>query len=664
MSTGVATVSAADQSPAHARSRSLTLTATVFAGVSVVLLALALLVAVTLPYSDWDALSLGTWSRLIAEHWPTLHFSYAYFGDYQRPLFYVLQGFIWHLFGFHQALGRLLSLAFAVLLAMAVGLLARTVAPPYRRLAAALAIVLLLLLTYFDQYVAAGLTDIPVTAMVALTAVVLCTHRLGRARLPLLAAAACLSVLTKPSALSALAGLGGAFLLGSRAGLRRRAYAVAALCLGVGGGLLYDLDQARYSHVSLWTFLSGYTGSQGSAYYARLADQLRSRVLLDTAWLGEDLRLLLVFALVYAVLRLFVSRHRLAVGVALPVAWVWSWLGPHLAGARGLRVGILGTGGGTEQIAVLVLAASLLLALNAPADAVPDRLRLARLLVWATPTLALWANGYVFEPRALAPAWPPLVLLMTWTLLPAFAGAQRRSEWLVAVPAGAVLVLGLLAAYNLNGLGSSGWRQYRSGGISGLTNAALMRNVALGGDFSAEVNALAPQVGPRDRILTFDGRLRFFYLDQVDLQEPLSCSQLAGHRVFVLLESDEIRAIYGKRGDSAYWDACRPAPTMVDERLGAFAVFVTGAPRPTVGGCGAPPEEQGLAVEFGRLPSQAKAESLVKRLASVGFVQARVEQLGCSLYRVVETGVPDAKVGQSILAEARSAGLAATLVGH
>ena len=37
------------------------------------------------------------------------------------------------------------------------------------------------------------------------------------------------------------------------------------------------------------------------------------------------------------------------------------------------------------------------------------------------------------------------------------------------------------------------------GWASGLTNAALMRNVALGGDFSAEINAIEPQLRPRDR---------------------------------------------------------------------------------------------------------------------------------------------------------------------
>ncbi len=256
------------------------------------------------------------------------------------------------------------------------------------------------------------------------------------------------------------------------------------------------------------------------------------------------------------------------------------------------------------------------------------------------------------------------MLLITWTLLPAFAGARQRFEWAVAIPTAAVLAIVVLAAYNIDGLGISGWRQFREGGLSGLENATAVRNIALGGDFAAEINALEPQVGKHDSILSSDSRLRFFYLSQVDVQAPQSCSQIPGHQVFVLLEDDELRALYGKRADSAYWQACRTVTlTKIDERPGAFAVFVTGTPRPSVGGCGSPPsEDQGLAIEFGRTRTAAPAELLRKHVVAVGFVEAKTEQLGCSLYRVVETGVPSEQVGQSIVAEAKAAKIAATLV--
>lgn len=641
----------------------LTLTTWVFAAVAAVLLGLVLFVAIVLPYGSWDAMALGTWSRLMAAHWPDFHFSYAQASFYQRPLFYVLQGFLWRVFGFHQVLGRLLSLGFGLVLIASVARLAARTAQPYRKLAVALAVVLLLTLSYFEIYIAAGMTDVPVAAMVGLTAALLVARRLGRAQLPFVALAAALAVVTKPSALVSLVGLGAAVLLGSRSGLLRRAYAAGALAAGIALALLYDYTQARYVHTGLVHFVKL---DSGTGFYGRLADQMRRGVLLDGSWLGPDLRVLLCFALVYALIRLVVSSHRLAVAIALPFAAGWSWLGPHLAGEHGLRVGILGTGTGTEQIAILVLTASLLFALDAPAAAVPDRLRLARLLVWAFPTLVSWGDYAVFDDRLLSPAWPPLILLITWTLLPAFAGARRRSEWLIAIPAAAVVALGLYAAYNINGLGPSGWRELRSGGISALGNPAAMRGIALGGDFANEVNDLAPQVGPHDTILTYDGRLKFFYLNQVVIDMPMTCSEARGHRIFVLLEDDEIQKLWGKLAGSAFWAGCKnPTLTKVAERPGAYAIFVEGTPKPVVGECNtSPPQDQGMAIEFGRFRTAALAQPLLKRIVANGFVEAKVEQLGCAIYRVVETGVPSTAVGQSIVAEAKKAGIPATLVPH
>jgi hypothetical protein len=664
--------------------RSISIATWLLAGVAAVVLALGLFVTIVLPYGDYDALAVGMWSRLIAEHWPTIHFSSAPAGYLQRPLFYVLQGFLWHLFGFHIALGRLLSFLFSLVFVGSVAWLAHLTAAPYRRLAAALAIVVVLLVTYFDQLIAAGLTDIPMAAMIALAAAVASTRRLGRLRLPLLVLVAALAILTKRSALPALAGLGLAILIGPRSGLRQRATTLASLVLGVGLGLVYDLEEAHHFHESLYGFLVGGSGEGASgaastgvsaggtlgnggnagAYYLHLAQSVRRTVLLDGGWLGADLRLFLWFGVAYAVARVARVRHRIAVVAALAVAASWSWLGPHLAGAQGIRVGILGTGGNTEQAAVLVLAASLLFALDSPKDAIPDRLRLARLLVWAAPSMFAWEKQGVYATRLLSPAWPPLVLLIVWTLLPAFAGARRRSEWLVAIPTVALLALTSLAAYNLNGLGSSGWQQLRAGGISSWSNADAMRGIGLGGDFAAEVDALAPQVGKHDTILTTDSRLQFYYLDQIDLQNPLSCSQLPGHRLFVLLEDDELVALYGRRADSSFWEACKNVKlTKIAERPGAFAIFVNGAPTPSEGGCGgSPPQDQGLAIEFGRTKSAAAANALQKHVAAFGFGEARVEQLGCSLYRVVETGVPSEVVGKSIIDEAKSAGLTVKLV--
>jgi hypothetical protein len=620
--------------------------------------ACGVLISLVLPYGDWDAMAYGTWSRLIANDWPHLRFAAANAVDYHRPFFYVLQGTVWHVFGFHQSLGRLLSLAFAVLLGAAIAFIAwRSVATRYAQLAAAVAVAILITLASFERYINSGLSDIPVAAMLAVTAALLYVSRLGRARLPLVGLAACLSLLTKPSALIALLALGASVLVGPRANLRQRLPAAGALAAGTAVALIYDFVQARYVHMGLRSFMT--SGTDG--FYAALSAKVRHDVLLDSSWLGADLRLLLSFAIAYSLVRLAPrSTHRIAVCVALPVALVWSWLGPHLAGSSGGLVP--GSDGPWQRIAVLVLAASLLFALAAPSDAIASRIELARLLVWIGPILIVWSWYAVYDVRLVSPAWPALVLLMTRALLPAFAGAYARRQALVAVPALALVVLAVFATENMSGLGTSGWQNLRAA----LGNDAALRGVALGGDFGAELDALAPQVHPGDTIVTADSRLEFRYLSQVSWQAPQSCSQLrrAGRTVFVLLESDEERTLYGAKASSQYWENCRrPTLTKITERPGAFALFVTGSPKAVRGNCDAPPTAQGLVVEFGRFRTAADAEHQLAQVKGLGFGEALVEQLGCASYRVVEHGVPSKAVGTSIVAEAQTAHLHARLVG-
>ncbi len=161
----------------------LRLAALAFAAVSVLVLAVGLAVAVALPYRDWDAFSLGTWSRLIQLNWPRFHFPGVY-TEYNRPLFYVLQAALWHAFGFHLWLGRLLSFMLSAVLVGSVGWIAAHVARTDRRFAAALGVLVVVIATPFEQDAAAGMTDGPVAAMLALTAALLVTRRLGRARCP------------------------------------------------------------------------------------------------------------------------------------------------------------------------------------------------------------------------------------------------------------------------------------------------------------------------------------------------------------------------------------------------------------------------------------------------------------------------------------------------
>ena len=622
--------------------------------VGIVLVLCAAAVAVKLPFGDWDAMAYAIWSREIAAHWPHFQFADVPAVDLHRPVYYYLEGTLWAIFGFHQALGRLLALAFGVLLAAALAFTAAH-SSPRRYGAASAAIVLALLIAAYpyERYLVSGLSDVPVAAMVALIAVALVAARDRPRLLPLVALASCLALLTKPTALASLVGLGAAVLLGDRAGLRRRAYASAAIGVGIIVALVYDTVEAHRLHMSTWRFLT--IGTDG--YYAALAASRRRGELLDQAWLGTHLRLVLLFGVVYAVARL-VTRHRLAVAVALPTAIIWSIVGPHLAGgAAGV---VPGSGGSFESIVVLVLAAALLFALAAPTEVVPARLEVGRLLVWLAPPLIVWVYYSAQDIRLMSAAWPPLFLLLGRALLPAVAGAAAVDFSALAVAAGALVLLAVVGTLDLNGLGRDGWHRF----TSGFGDREAMRSLALGGDFTAELDALEPLLPTTRTIVTADARLQFYYLDRVRLESPAACSQLEGAgTTLVLLESDEERTVYGDKAMSAFWEACRkPKATLISERPGAFAIFVAAnRGQTTIGGCNTNPTS-GMSVEFGRFRTEAAANTLLARAKGLGFVEARVEQLGCALYRVVETGIPSTTVGTSIVDEAAKAHLRARVV--
>src|SRR5205085_2863237 len=150
--------------------------------------------------------------------------------------------------GYHEAAGRLLSLAFTLLLGGSIWVLGGrlTADPRARAIVRALALTILLACTVVANYAAAGLTDIPVAATASLTAVFV-TSRLGRARVPLVAVAAAATVLAKPSGLLALAGIVLASALFFRDPETRRRAVTGVVGIGLGAlvALGYDLYEAH-----------------------------------------------------------------------------------------------------------------------------------------------------------------------------------------------------------------------------------------------------------------------------------------------------------------------------------------------------------------------------------------------------------------------------------
>ena len=464
-----------------------------------------------------------------------------------------------------MVLGRLLSLAFTVIFLAAIAWLAAR--PDRRLLRAAVAVEVALIAPAVLSHASDGLTDVPAAAMVALAAVVVWTVPDRSWRPAMIATVALLAVLTKPSALVGVGALLAAQLVGERTTLRRRIEReIAPLALGLAVGLAYDWSQAAHEHMGLRPFLES---GVGTGFWAERAVEARSEAVFGWRWLGDPLHVVLVFAVLYALVRVAGARHRLAATIALPAAWAWAWLAPSIAD-HPFRPETSATG-----IATFVVAAALTLVVVTPEEDAPTRSELARLVIWAAPSVILWIVYAGYDTRLLSAAWPPLILLMGSIVTMSLVGGGRVSPVLPLVPAAALVWLALANVVALDGLGSDGWRQYRAAGVSGLANGHLMENIALA-QFQWELDALRGSAKPSDRVIGGDGRLGFFFPGRVDTGYPRSCEALKGHQLFVLLTADESVAQARAAGAPATadeWRACRSPHLTVVASAETFVVF-------------------------------------------------------------------------------------------
>ncbi len=539
---------------------------------TVLFFVIALAVAVVIPIHWQDALTFSEWSRLISEHWH-LHYASATAQEYGRPLFYVLQGWLWGIFGFSEISGRLLSGAFSVLLLGALVWLVRD--RDWGPLAGLLAAVALISTPTFAYHVVSGLTDIPVAALVALAGALVWGYRPGPARAFALGVVSALAMLAKPSALLALAALAAAQLLLDESWRSRLLYRIAPVMAGIAAGLAYDLSQARYVHQGLRTFLQSGVNTD---YYRTLADEARRYALLDGNWFGDGLRVAAFFALVYACLRLAGAQHRLAVLVSLPVAVVASWFGPWLAADQDrVAVGSLHSPGAAAAAAGT--AAFLALAVLSYNDAVASRGELARFAVWALPTVAAWALYGAYDFRLLAPAWPPLLALVVLAALPAASVLARRGVLALAAPFALFAVVIATNVYNIDGLRKSGWDELRR--TDDRLDRDATRAIVLPA-FSRALIVARREMRRDDLLMSPEGAFRFFFPGRVEQSFPGRCDDLQRFRVFVLT-TDEGSKRYMEdflhvSGEPSYWASCTaPRLTQLTDGSEGYAVFRVGA---------------------------------------------------------------------------------------
>jgi 4-amino-4-deoxy-L-arabinose transferase-like glycosyltransferase len=533
-----------------------------------VFLALAFMLAVVIPIHAQDALTFGEWSRLISQHWH-LRYDAATPQEYGRPLFYVLQGWLWGVFGFHEPLGRIFSGLFSLLL---LGSLAWLL---HRRewggLAAALAALALVSMPVYAAQVVSGLTDIPVAALVALAGALVWGRRPGVGAAVAVGVACALAMLAKPSALLALVGLALAQLLWNESWRSKLLYRVLPIAAGLGVGLVYDGIQAGYVHQGLRTFLQA---GVNTAYYRSLADASRRYALLDGAWFGDGLRVAAFFAVAYAVLRLAGVAHRACVAAGVPAALLFSWLGPWLAAHRSdATVGSLHSAGAAAAAVgtALFLAAGMF----GFRSAVATRPELLQLSIWALPTAVAWLVYGAYDFRLLAPAWPPLLALIVLAALPAATAFARRGALVAAVPVALFAIVVAENAYNLDGLGKPGWSELRR--TDDWLDAEQTRAIVMPA-FTRALAISRRQMRPGDDLISPEGAFRFFYPGHVEQSYPNGCEFLQRFRVFVLTTDEGsqryMRDFLHLSPEPSYWAACKqPRLTQLTDGSDGYAVF-------------------------------------------------------------------------------------------
>ncbi len=607
-----------------------------------------------MPYRFWDSLAFGSWSRSIAETGDLWANADAL--KVSRPLFYVSQGLLWRVAD-EEWLGRTLSAAFGAVLVICVWFLARrlTGERSSKALLPPLAALTLLSSSVFATFVAAGMTDVPVAAATAATALVLWSRLPVRLAVPLTAIATCATILAKPSGLLALVGLAAAgWVLSGRGSVP----GICGLGLGVAAGIAYDAWQASRLDVSLAALLR----AGNDDFWLARGDAARLDALAGAAWLGQGARLLLVLGLASGIARAIGGGPRLALRVSTALALAWSVGGPLLADGSlgypfdGSVLGVVGWLG----IAAALVAASFVV----EDDAVPRRTYVA-LLVWLAPVAILWAWQRPDETRLLAPAWPPLALLAAAALTCASLALLRNRPAAAVVPVAALAVVAVASVVTVDGLGRSGWRDLLDLGPSGWSDRAEMENFAYG-PFSYELNLARENVSDADRIVSSDGRLTYFFPGQVEVRYARACSELDGARFFSFLsagESLEFAELERQPTDPLAWIQCADPPVeLVGEQAGIYAAFVVGGPParvPTADDCHITSTTgQLLDAVFGRDLSYSQASTLLARALEVGFVGTRIERTGCSTFRVVVTGIPaDAAVQADFARQAEGVGL-------
>ena len=537
---------------------------------------IAAVVGTTVGFHDWDSMVFSEWSRLIFEH-PGFHYPALGAQDYQRPGYYVLQGYVWVVLNGWWGWGRLLSLGFTSLLVVVVTLLA--VGDGRRRneegsrdwATWSLAILLTLSVTDVPRWALSSLTDIPVAALVGSTAVLAFAARRSPWWVVLTAASAAAAMLTKPSALPGVVAVMLGCLIGSRDDLAARIrFGLGPVAAGLSAGIAYGLYESHRLHLNLWDFWrAGISGR-----FEASARVVRMDALVSTEFVGPYVRVVAVFGLFYALFRCLQIAHRRAAGGSVVVAAVIALVGPRLSDHLD-PVGVMSS----AEVAVVSLVLLLTVGATVFADEglAPSRPFLGRLLVLAVVPLTVWLWKAGYETRLSSAAWPGVLALAAATLAPGVRQLARSFGAASLVPLLALVLAVWGGLTHLDGFDSGRWRTYRSLGATGIWRSQSTDQL-FSGALMDTVKQVQGVVGEDGRILTTEARIGFFTPGRVTEANPRRCSDLVPYRAFVLRTDpgniDEMERVAPGTSSASFWAACRaPALRELSDGSNGYAIF-------------------------------------------------------------------------------------------
>jgi hypothetical protein len=159
--------------------------------------------------------------------------------------------------------------------------------------------------------------------------------------------------------------------------------------------------------------------------------------------------------------------------------------------------------------------------------------------------------------------------------LPAATAFARRGALVAAVPVALFAVVVAENAYNLDGLGKSGWSELRR--TNDWLNRDQTRAIVMPA-FSRALVVARRQMQPGDDLVSPEGAFRFFFPGHVEQSYPNTCGFLHRFRVFVLTTDEGtqryMRDFLHVSPDPAFWAACKqPRLTQLTDGSNGYAVF-------------------------------------------------------------------------------------------